>query len=224
MKTINKMLQHIKKLLEFKYLLWPLLALPLIDFGMQIFETPYDEEQFGRLMHETGILATQLLILSLAITPVRFIFKKGILIPFLLRNRRYIGVAAFIYSVFHFIVYLLYKDMATIGVELTTIRYTFGWIAFLIMIPLAFTSVDTIIIKMGYPKWKKLQKWAYGAGLFTLLHYALLEGEFEDALTLFTPLVILQIIRVILEYKDNQKKRRRKERRLKKKLATATNV
>ena len=64
-----------------------------------------------------------------------------------------------------------------------------------------------------------LQKWAYGAGLFTLLHYALLEGEFEDAITLFAPLIILQIVRIILEYKENQKKKRRKERRLKKKLA-----
>ena len=72
-----------------------------------------------------------------------------------------------------------------------------GWIAFLIFVPLAITSSDYFVRKMGRT-WKTLQRWTYAAAVLTLLHWAALHdwGGLAPALVHFVPLGLLEGYRV----------------------------
>lgn len=71
-----------------------------------------------------------------------------------------------------------------------------GWLAFLIFIPLAVTSMDYFVRQMG-PRWKQLQRWTYAAAVLTLVHWAALHdwGGIGPALVHFLPLGLLEAYR-----------------------------
>jgi len=94
----------------------------------------------------------------------------------LAKQRRYIGVAAFGYALLHTVFYLI--DKGTIGsavAELTRSYIWLGWLAFIVFVPLAITSTDGWVKKMGR-NWKVLQRTVYAAAVLTLLHWAALHG------------------------------------------------
>ena len=72
-----------------------------------------------------------------------------------------------------------------------------GWLAFFIMLPLAWTSTDAAMRRLG-PKWKRLQRWVYWAAILTFLHWILtaesLQRYLEPTL-LSAPLIALSIWR-----------------------------
>ena len=72
-----------------------------------------------------------------------------------------------------------------------------GWIAFLIFVPLAVTSMDYLVRLMG-PNWKRLQRWTYAAAVLTLSPWAPLHdwGGLAPALVHFVPLGVLEGYRV----------------------------
>lgn len=72
-----------------------------------------------------------------------------------------------------------------------------GWLAFLIFLPLAATSMDYAVRKLG-PRWKALHRLTYGAAVLTLLHWASLEGWEgpTPALINFAPLAVLVVYRL----------------------------
>jgi len=72
-----------------------------------------------------------------------------------------------------------------------------GWIAFLIFVPLAFTSMDRFVRALG-PRWKQLQRWTYAAAVLTLLHWASLHNWNHPAAALvhFGPLAALEAYRM----------------------------
>ncbi len=107
------------------------------------------------------------------------------------RNRRYLGVAAFGYALLHTILYLI--DKAALDPVLSDLPKLYiwtGWIAFLIFVPLAITSNNWFIRKMG-TWWKWLQRWTYAAAVLTLAHWAALNdwGGIAPALVHFGPLI-----------------------------------
>lgn len=181
-----------------KYFLWAILSIPLIGITTQAFNIPYAEKEFDQLMHVSGEFGVRLLIISLMITPLSMIFKRTRFAKWLLRNRRYFGVAAFSYMIFHTIVYFVYKSIPEVISELIVFRYAVGWLALFMVIPPAITSTNNAIKKLGSKKWKIIQRLAYGVGIFSALHWFLLDGGVKPALVHFTPLVILVLYRVII--------------------------
>lgn len=180
-----------------KYFLWAILSLPLIGAITQAINIPYTEKEFDQLMHVSGEFGVRLLVISLMITPLSMIFKRTKFAKWLLRNRRYFGVAAFSYMIFHTIVYFIYKSTPEIINESYALRYTVGWLALFMVIPPAITSTNSAIKKLGSKKWKNMQRLAYGVGIFSALHWLLLDGGVKPALVHFTPLIILELYRVI---------------------------
>lgn len=90
------------------------------------------------------------------------------------KNRRYFGVAAFGYAAIHTILYLVDQNSVTrVLADLPKLYIWTGGIAFVIFIPLAATSMDYFVRRMG-PNWKRLQRWTYGAAVLTLIHWAAL--------------------------------------------------
>lgn len=198
METLKKI---VSRLASNKYFIWVLLAIPLLSLFLEE-ETSYSstevfpEDLFEELMHKTGELATRLLILTLAITPLIKVFGRNIVFDWLKKNRRAFGVACFCYGLVHMITYLLYNNYNTIIEELTTTRITVAWLAMIIMAPLAITSANWAFKKMGGAYWKRLHRLAYVAAVLIFLHLALLEGELGAALVQFGPLFILEVVRI----------------------------
>jgi sulfoxide reductase heme-binding subunit YedZ len=116
----------------------------------------------------------------------------------MMKRRRYIGVAAFGYAALHTVLYLIDEGaVAVTGAEMSKLYIWTGWLAFLIFVPLAVTSTDGWIKTLG-PRWKTLQRGVYGAAVLTLIHWAALHdwGGIGPALVHFGPLAVLEAYRL----------------------------
>lgn len=120
------------------------------------------------LEHEYGEIALQLLIIGLCLTPLRQHFGIN-----LIKFRRAIGVLAFTYVVFHMAVWA-FLDVQTLDRVVADIikrpYITIGMAGFLLLLPLALTSNNWSVRKLG-ARWRTLHKLTYGAVLLGGLHY-----------------------------------------------------
>lgn len=174
------------------YTFWALLALPSI--GM--IASALDGGDLEGLLHPTGEFAARFMIIAMMLTPLKMLFPKSRAIQWLMRRRRYLGVAAFGYAALHTLYYVI--DLGTMSAilrEFTELGIWTGWLAFLIFVPLALTSNDFSVKAMG-PGWKALQRFTYLAAVATLAHWVFLEYEFGPALAHFGPLAALEAYRV----------------------------
>jgi sulfoxide reductase heme-binding subunit YedZ len=123
------------------------------------------------LIRSTGDWTLRLLCITLAVTPLRVIAHQ----PALARFRRMLGLFAFFYVVLHFLAYA-WLDM---GLDLDAIvrdipKRPFalvGFLAFVLMIPLAATSFNRAIKALGAKRWQALHKCVYAIVLLGLLHF-----------------------------------------------------
>lgn len=125
------------------------------------------------LEHELGERALQLLVLTLLITPLRRITKIN-----LLKFRRAIGLVAFAYVVGHLATWLVLDRQlvwSDIVEEIVKRPYiTIGMLGFVAMVPLAVTSNNLSVRKMGAAAWRRLHRLAYVAAAAGAAHYLLL--------------------------------------------------
>lgn len=182
------------RLLNSPYTFWALLALPSIGMMSSFLDGNASPH---RLLHPTGEFAARFMILAMMITPLRMLFAKHRWPLWLLRRRRYLGVAAFGYALLHTYFYII--DLGSVSAVVTDalkLSIWTGWIAFLIFVPLAMTSSDWAVRKLKQT-WKPLQRWVYVAAVFTLGHWIFLEYELGPALVHFLPLLALEAYRII---------------------------
>lgn len=189
-----------KKVLNSRYLLWMILAIPFIFLG-NAWRT--NSMIYGELVHATGELSARLLIITMAITPIRLMFPKARWPNWLLLRRRYFGVAAFFYAMFHTVVYVDRKQSLELiikeGMEFS--MWT-GWIALLLFIVLAITSNDASV-RILKRTWKKLHRWVYPVALMTFVHWIFIAYDFIPGLLHFLVLLFLESFRL---WKRNQMK------------------
>lgn len=183
----------VREILNSPYFLWALLALPSIPMIAALTSGSAEPE---RLLHPTGEFAARFMIIAMAITPLRLMFAKARWPVWLMRRRRYFGVAAFAYSVFHTLLYVI--DMATLQAmldEFFALGIWTGWAAFVIFIPLGLSSNDAAQrLLLGW--WKPLQQWVYAAAVLTLLHWIFVHNNLGPALVHFVPLALLESYRI----------------------------
>ena len=177
------------------WILWVLLALPLIPIGSIFTSGTPDAARVA--LHPTGEFAARFMIIAMMATPLTMLLPGWRGPRWLVRNRRYIGVAASGYALIHTVLYVV--DTGTIGGvmdEATRLDIWTGWLAFVIFIPLAATSMDAAVRALGH-RWKTLQRWVYVAAVLTLLHWAALHdwGGIAPALVHFLPLGLLSVYR-----------------------------
>ncbi|MGO4906939.1 sulfite oxidase heme-binding subunit YedZ [Pseudorhodobacter sp. W20_MBD10_FR17] len=178
------------------YTFWAILCLPAIPmiFGL----ASGDPRAAHQILHPSGEFAARFMIVSMMITPLMMLFKGASWPRWLMKRRRYLGVAAFAYALLHTMLYLVDEgSIAFTGAEISKVYIWTGWLAFLIFVPLAVTSTDGWVRAMG-PKWKTLQRGVYGAAVLTLLHWAALHnwGSIVPALVNFGPLIALELYRL----------------------------
>ncbi len=148
-------------------------------------------EPINALEREYGELALKLIILGLAVTPLRN--WTGIS---LIRFRRAIGVTAFFFVLAHFLVWTVLdvQSLDRVWTEIVKRPYvTVGMAAFLMLIPLAVTSNNLSIRKLGGATWRRLHKLVYPAALLGGIHFLWLVKGFQ-----LEPIIYLAIIIVLL--------------------------
>lgn len=159
-----------KVILSSRPLLWLALSLP----GAWII-TRYiaDIVTYGEVIHFTGDLSVQVLIITLAAKPLRLALPKDAVAQWLMRRRRDFGLACFGYALLHVVVYLLRKqDWALIGAEAADWGMAVGWLAFLLFLPLAATSND-VSVRILRQAWGRLHRLVYPAAVLALAHWVL---------------------------------------------------
>ena len=191
--------QMIRRIVNAPLFLWTILALP----GFRMTSTllsgatgPEGQTTEELLLHPSGESAAQIMILAMIITPLRMLFPKNRFWLWMMKRRRHIGVAAFIYAVFHTVLYVIDMDsvQAMLG-EFMELGIWTGWLAFFIFIPLALTSNDFSVRKLG-PSWKTVHRFAYAAAVATLIHWIFVNNTLGPALARFIPLALLEVYRI----------------------------
>lgn len=143
------------------------------------------------LLHVTGIWALRLLLVTLAVTPLRRLTG----IPWLLRFRRMLGLYAFFYAVLHFAAYLL-LDRALAWEEvlhdLTERPYiVLGFGALVLLVPLAITSTRGWVRRLG-GRWQRLHRLVYLIAILGVLHFLwLVKADLQEPLVYGALLALL---------------------------------
>ena len=125
----------------------------------------------------TGIWTLRLIMITLAITPLRWLTGINQLVNY----RRLVGLFAFFYGTLHFITYIVTTffiegfsnfDASGLAADLTTRPYIIaGFTAFVLMIPLAVTSTNGWIRRLGGRNWNWLHRLIYLTAIAAVLHY-----------------------------------------------------
>ena len=184
------LLMKLLKLLVFIVLLSPLFLLVYLGFNDALSAEPVEY-----ILHFTGIWSLRILLLTLAMTPLRNLTKQ----VFFLRIRRMVGLFSFFYVSLHLMVYVgldLGFEMSHLLEDIIKRPYiTVGFLAWLLLIPLAITSNKKMIRKLA-KKWKPLHKSVYVILILACLHFIWLVKK-----DLLEPLIYSGIAFVLLFYR-----------------------
>jgi sulfoxide reductase heme-binding subunit YedZ len=145
------------------------------------------------ITHTTGDWTLRLLLAALAITPLRHL--TGWI--WLTRLRRMVGLFAFFYLMLHFSTYAVLDaslDLAYVVEDVADRLYiTAGFSAFVMLVPLAATSTNAMVRRLGPLRWRKLHRLVYAAGICGVLHYLwLVKADLRE------PLVYTGILAILL--------------------------
>jgi len=124
-----------------------------------------------KVLRNTGFWTLTFLTLTMAVTPLRQISQR----VWIGRFRRMLGLFAFFYAVLHFSTYLVldqFFDWPSILKDIAKRPYiTVGFTAFLVMIPLAFTSTDAMLRRLGGKRWRALHRLVYLITAAGVVHF-----------------------------------------------------
>ncbi|HUX46284.1 MAG TPA: protein-methionine-sulfoxide reductase heme-binding subunit MsrQ [Terracidiphilus sp.] len=142
----------------------------------------------------TGLTTLRLLTVILAITPIRRLIPK---LGWLIRFRRLLGLFAFFYASLHLMTWVaLYAgfDLNAMASDVLKRRFiTVGMAAWLLMLPLAATSTNWAIRKLGGKRWNRLHKLVYAAAVCGVIHY-----WWQVKTGVLTPMTITIVVAVLL--------------------------
>lgn len=174
-----------------------LLALPAIIMLWMFF---FRSHSWGLLLDQSGEWAMRMLILTLAVTPVRLMLKQAGAGPqvgmWLFKHRRDLGLAAFLYAALHLCVYLIRQsNLHVVLYDMWFLEYTAGWLAFLTMLALAVTSNSRAVHALGL-WWKTLQRLAYLAVVAAALHWFWIRLDHTALWLHLAPLILLEAYRL----------------------------
>jgi sulfoxide reductase heme-binding subunit YedZ len=150
-------------------------------------------EPIKALEHELGELALKLIIVGLAITPLRKFVGLN-----LIKFRRSIGVLAFTYVALHLLVWLVLDVgiLSQIWADILKRPYiTIGMVGFVVMIPLAVTSNNWSVKRLG-GKWRRLHQLTYVTAALGGLHFIMIAKGIQ-----LEPLIYMAVILSLLAYR-----------------------
>jgi glycine betaine catabolism B len=171
-------------------------TVPAILLGWDAFQGRLGANPVNFAIRTTGLLCLIFLMLSLTVTPASRLLKLSWLGQF----RRVMGLYAFFHAALHFSLFFLFDRSGNVGDTLSEIGMRpyllVGIIGLLIMVPLAVTSTNRMIQRLGPKRWKLLHRTAYIASIAGVLHFYMLVKADTTR-----PLVVAAILGVLLGYR-----------------------
>jgi len=163
-----------KRLLSKRWIKAPVFGLclcPVLLLGWRAQHHGLGANPIEYITHFTGDWTLQFLVITLAVTPVR----KLLGLPDLIRFRRMLGLFAFFYGSLHFLTYIWldkFFDLSDIWKDVFKRPFiTAGFLAFVLMIPLAITSTAGWIRRLGGARWQMVHRLVYVSAVAGVVHY-----------------------------------------------------
>ena len=177
--------------------------IPFIWLLLKVFQNDLGPDPAQALSIETGEWALRFLLLTLAITPFRQIFR----VAEIARLRRMVGLFAFFYASIHFLswmAFILGFRWLAIAEELVERPYiTVGFMAYVILFLLGVTSTNSMVRRLG-KNWKRLHKFVYAASILAIVHLLwILRTDVTEAVIYGVLLAILLGYRIFRKLKFN---------------------
>jgi sulfoxide reductase heme-binding subunit YedZ len=188
-----------------KGFVFALALLPLLHLLGGIFLWP---ESLGAnpaefITRSTGDWTLRFLLFTLAITPLRRILGWN----WLLRLRRMLGLFAFFYVLAHFLSFIAFDhlfDVAEIWKDILKRPFiTIGALAFLMLLPLAATSTNAMVRRLGAKRWIALHRLVYAIGVLGVIHFWLMVKR-----DITEPAIYALILAVLLGFRWFMQRRR----------------
>ena len=171
--------------------LYPLLRLSWFGYSDQLGANPIE-----LITRSLGTWTLTFLLFTLSITPLRKLSGWS----WLIKLRRMAGLFAFFYATLHFITYIWldqFFDLSAIYKDVIKRPFiTIGFAAFVLLIPLALTSTNAMMKRMGGKNWQLLHRLVYAIALFGVLHYWWLVKK-----DLTQPIIYSAVLAVLLGYR-----------------------
>ena len=157
----------------------------------------------GEALNQLGLLALIFLVAALVCTPLKLLF--GWTWP--IRIRRMLGLLAFFYAALHVSTYTgldQFFDWPAIYADVTKRKFIcVGLAAFVLLIPLALTSTNAAVKRLGFVRWKRLHRLAYVVPILAVVHFILrVKKDEREPMTYAVILAALLAIRVAAAARD----------------------
>jgi sulfoxide reductase heme-binding subunit YedZ len=180
-------------------------AVPLALMAWDSWQHQLGANPTNFLIRTTGMLALIFLVLTLLVTPLRKVSGWN----WIIFSRRTLGLYAFVYAALHFWIFFSMDqnlNVTSTWTEMVKRKYLIvGSIGLLVMVPLAVTSTNVMIKKLGGKRWRALHRLTYVAASAGALHYYLLVKKDTRQ-----PLVFAAVLAVLLGYRLVETWRQRK--------------
>lgn len=161
-----------------------------------------DEYGYGHAIGDSGDWAAWLLMVTLAVTPIKLLFRKQRWAIWLMRRRRDLGVASFAYAAGHTAIYLWKKgSLELVLAELDQDFILVGWLALALFVPLAATSNDVSMRRLKR-SWKSLHRLIYPAAVLTFLHWVWSAFDPTTAWIHVGILAAIELVRIVLQQRQ----------------------
>ena len=158
------------------------------------------------ITHYTGDWTLRFFMITLAVTPLRVMLNR----PAVTRLRRMLGLYTFFYGCLHLLTWVWFDrqfEVAGMWEDIAMRLYiTVGMASWLTMLPLALTSNQRAIRKLGFQRWQRLHRLIYAGALAGVLHFLwLVKSDIREPLLYGGILLTLMLFRAVVWM---QKKRR----------------
>jgi sulfoxide reductase heme-binding subunit YedZ len=144
---------------------------PIAAILLRAWRDDLGPDPIAQALNQLGLVALVFLVAALGCTPLKAIF--GWTWP--MRLRRMLGLLAFFYALLHVITYTALDqglDWSAIVEDIVKRKFIFfGFSTFVLLIPLAATSTNSALRRLGYVRWKQLHRLAYVAPALAVLHF-----------------------------------------------------
>ncbi len=182
-----------------KPVLFILILFPSLLWAYQFVTGNLGVNPIEKLMDELGLMALRLIIITLMITTLSNIKPlKSIVVI-----RRMIGLFAFYYVCLHFSTYIVLDHFLDIQFIIQDIIkrpfITFGFISFLFLIPLASTSTNNMIKRLGFKLWKKIHYLIYPVAILASMHFYVLVRADKTEPVIYMGIIILLLLHRIFK-------------------------
>jgi sulfoxide reductase heme-binding subunit YedZ len=191
-----------RQLTAVKTALFLVCLLPFVRLAVFAFTDRLGANPIEFITRSTGDWTLYFLCLTLAVTPLRKLSKWN----WLLKLRRMLGLFAFFYVTLHFITFLWFDHFFDVDEMLKDIVkrpfITVGFIAFLLLIPLAATSTNAMVRRLGGKRWQWLHRLIYVIAPLGILHFWWMKaGKHDFAQPILFGIVVLVLLGVRVYWK-----------------------